>query len=386
MVILYSQSCLNCEIKICKICIMKGFFAWLYDFNRRERFGMAFLVIIIAALLGVRFLYPLIKSKSEEHEFNRIDKVLAHKLEKVVYEQRKSEKQKYYQEKYSSERKTNFSSSKNGFKRKKSFSKKKTKNDRFREIMNSELFYFDPNTIDSAMLRKLGVSEFSTKSLLKYRIGGGRFKDAQKLKTIYKLSTEKYMQLLPYVKIETNNKSNFKNSSHNEKISSIDSSYKSNNSNSKKYTKIPYKQSKKYQEYLKNYKMLKMDLNHCNKDSLMLLRGVGNGLSYYILQYREKLGGFYSINQLSEVKYISDSLLTAIRPHLFISESIDKIKINEASLDKLGKHPYIDWPDAKLILRYRDNHGDFKDIRSLFKIGAFDTSFINRIEPYISYE
>ena len=68
------------------------------------------------------------------------------------------------------------------------------------------------------------------------------------------------------------------------------------------------------------------------------------------------MGGFYSVNQLTEVYGLSDSLVQVIIPHLQNTQNFKKIKINEADVKAFGKHPYLEWKDANLIIKYRKHN------------------------------
>ena len=50
--------------------------------------------------------------------------------------------------------------------------------------------------------------------------------------------------------------------------------------------------------------LFKINLNSCNSDDLIQLKGIGPTYAKMILEFREKLGGFYSVNQLYDIPYI----------------------------------------------------------------------------------
>lgn len=66
----------------------------------------------------------------------------------------------------------------------------------------TELFYFDPNTADSAQFARLGILPRQIHNIYKYRAKGGRFRKPKDLSRIYGLSEEKYNELEPYIRIE----------------------------------------------------------------------------------------------------------------------------------------------------------------------------------------
>lgn len=64
------------------------------------------------------------------------------------------------------------------------------------------LFPFDPNTIDSAGLRKLGLREKTTSIFLHWRAKGKKFYKKEELKKLYTLTEEEYNKLEPYITID----------------------------------------------------------------------------------------------------------------------------------------------------------------------------------------
>ncbi|MFN3917066.1 MAG: ComEA family DNA-binding protein [Flavobacteriales bacterium] len=98
-------------------------------------------------------------------------------------------------------------------------------------------------------------------------------------------------------------------------------------------------------------KQLVVELNSATQHDLKQLKGIGDKLSERIIKYREKLGGFISVEQLSEVYGIEQELLTELTLQIRINNQIiRKIKISEADFKTLVSHPYIDKEMANRIL------------------------------------
>ena len=62
-------------------------------------------------------------------------------------------------------------------------------------------FPFDPNTLDEAGWRALGLEERRIRTLLNYRTHGGRFRKPEDLARIYGLSQAEVDRLVPWVRI-----------------------------------------------------------------------------------------------------------------------------------------------------------------------------------------
>jgi competence protein ComEA len=115
------------------------------------------------------------------------------------------------------------------------------------------------------------------------------------------------------------------------------------------------------------------------------LSGIGSTFASRITNHREILGGFSSIEQVKEVHGITDSLWRIIVPHLKLSAPIfRKLQVNKSSAETM-KHPYLSRKQAEVLVRYRQNHGDFRSIEDLRKAGILPAETIERLRNYIEF-
>jgi DNA uptake protein ComE-like DNA-binding protein len=139
--------------------------------------------------------------------------------------------------------------------------------------------------------------------------------------------------------------------------------------------------------YPKKNSILPVDINIADTTAFIALPGIGSKLSKRILGFREKLGGFYSIDQISETYNLPDSTFQKIKPYLVLnSKAIKKININSATLDQMKAHPYINYSIANSIITYRQQHGNYTDILELKKLMLVSDEFYSRASPYLSVE
>ena len=212
------------------------------------------------------------------------------------------------------------------------------------------LFHFDPNTIDSMAWINLGVKHWTVKTIIKYRNKGGTFKTKEDLGKIYGLHKETLNTLLPYCKIE-----------------------KQFSSNSKEvYTKI------------KKENLLPIDINKADTTQLKTLNGIGTKLSSRIVKYRKNIGGFHSIDQLTEIYGLKPEVVEQNRKRLKATGDLRKIDINAISKDSLAFHFYFDYKLAKAIINYRYQHGPITKVDDLKKIKSISASDFEKIKPYIT--
>jgi competence protein ComEA len=218
---------------------------------------------------------------------------------------------------------------------------------------------FDPNTASESVLRGLGLEANIVKNLLKYRERGGRFYRKEDLKKLYDFSEIDFLRLEKYIQIVEN-----------QKLGGNPASEPN-----------PYKASSKAD----SRDSYQIDVNSATLDEWLQLRGVGNTFASRITQYRESLGGFATLEQIKDVHGISDSIWRTLTPHLKLSAPIfRKLQVNKLGNDVV-KHPYVSSQQAKVLVRYRQNHGDFRSIEDVRKTGIFNEETLRKLSFYIEY-
>ena len=114
------------------------------------------------------------------------------------------------------------------------------------------------------------------------------------------------------------------------------------------------------------------------------LPGIGPTLASKIVRFREKLGGFYSIEQVKETYGLQDSMFQKIKSHLIIQQGIQMINVNTVSLEVLSAHPYCKYHFAKIILNYRDAHQGIRGEADMLKIYGIK-DILPKLLPYLTY-
>lgn len=127
-----------------------------------------------------------------------------------------------------------------------------------------------------------------------------------------------------------------------------------------------------------------VELNSADTLELRGLPSIGPWLARKIVQYREKLGGFYSKEQLLEVYRLTPGKLDTIAPLLMIDTSlIKRIQINQVNLEELLNHPYLSRSQAKGLLAYREKHGTFGKVEDIMKCLLIDEKTFEKVHDYI---
>ena len=228
-------------------------------------------------------------------------------------------------------------------------------------IAKGELFYFEPNTIPASEWKRLGLRDKTIKTIENYLNKGGHFYKPEDLQKIYGLHYDEYERLKPYVKIESGpSKPNddFVSTKSKDEIQSA---------------KI----------FTARYSII--DVNTADTTAFISLPGIGSKLAARIVTFREKLGGFYSIDQIGETYGLSDSTFQKIKQYLKLDNpSVKKININTATVDEMKAHPYIKYSLANPIVSYRNEHGLFSKVEDIKKVMAVTDEIYKKIAPYLT--
>ena len=129
-----------------------------------------------------------------------------------------------------------------------------------------------------------------------------------------------------------------------------------------------------------------IDINEADTTAFIALPGIGSKLANRIISFREKLGGFYSVDQVGETHNLPDSTHQRVKSFLKVGDKqVKKININTADANTLKTHPYIRWNVANAIIQYRGQHGDYKSVDELKQIAIITPEVFEKISPYIGH-
>ena len=224
-----------------------------------------------------------------------------------------------------------------------------------------DLFIFDPNSLSASGWQKLGLRDKTINTIQNFLKKGGSFKKPEDLQKIYGLKKEDYQILRPFIKIEIISKK----------------TVELNTNPSTEF--IPTK------NLTPRYSII--EINTADTSAFISLPGIGSKLASRIVNFRNNLGGFHSIDQIAETYGLPDSTFQKIKQFLKIENtSVKKININTATIDELKAHPYIKYSLANPIVAYRNEHGPFQRLEDLKKIMTVSEEFYKKIIPYLTIQ
>ena len=129
-----------------------------------------------------------------------------------------------------------------------------------------------------------------------------------------------------------------------------------------------------------------IEINTTDSASLEKLPMIGGFLAQRIIDYREALGGYHSLDQLLEIKYLKESTWESLRNKWKCNGKVHPLHLNTMNIESLAMHPYLDYSQAKRIVHYRTQHGKYPTIESIRNSKAIPDSMWHRILPYLAVD
>lgn len=232
-------------------------------------------------------------------------------------------------------------------------------------VSKKRLHVFDPNTVDSLTLIQFGIKAWKVKNFLHYRAAGKVFRSAEDIGDTYGWTAEDVQRLTPYVRVGT--------------------AYQKRKETPRFEERKEHKEEgAKPVETKKFHTLTKVDVNEADTAMLRRIPGIGEKISVAIVRYRQRLGGFHSVEQLREISIVSPELMEWFT--VSSSAAVQQIHLNKASFQALNSHPYITYEQTKSLLQYIRLYGEVKREETLMSTGIFTKEELERLRPYITYE
>ena len=261
------------------------------------------------------------------------------------------------------------------------------------EEMKVKLTPFDPNVADSTQLLELGLKPWQVRSIYRYRAKGGVFSKPEDFAQVYGLTVKKYLELLPYIHISPEyreasevygRKAHKTNRSqrrwqHDEGERGIKESF-SPDAPANVVSGGFSRDTVLYPVKLKVGEVI--DLNTADTTKLKKVPGIGSYFAKKVVAYREKLGGFYSTDQLLEIEGFPEDVADFFS---LDANMVRRMNVNKMSIGQMMKHPYISFSMAKAIADRRRLKGPLTSLDDLSLLPSFTPEAIEQLSHYVSF-
>lgn len=297
------------------------------------------------------------------------------------------------------------------------------------------LFLFDPNTISYDSLKLLGFTKMQAQHLLHYRTAGKIFRMAEDLDAIYGMSDSLFQRIRPYVRIgeayrlrphrdtafqrrefaprprrvfqprglfridtvgvqflrsmgfsvrwseafvDCYRRRGMRSLEELREIAFIGDSI---TSLLEPYLLFPERPADPYEQ--------PVELNGADSATLRSLYGIGQKTVQTILEYRRRLGGFHRVEQLAEVKGVTEANYEKILQQIWCdSFRIQKIDINFAPASRLKEHPYLPPRTFRKLIskrQQRKSKGGWSTVEEMVDDNILTKEEAERLRPYLRF-
>ena len=129
-----------------------------------------------------------------------------------------------------------------------------------------------------------------------------------------------------------------------------------------------------------------IDLNSADSLTLVGVVGIGPRTASDILRYRQRLGGYYSVSQLRDLRVVTKENYELFKEEFWCDScKIRKIDINFAPPKELAEHPYITTPRLRRILITRQTKGGWKGLEEFLNDDIFEKEVREKLAPYFRF-
>lgn len=222
-----------------------------------------------------------------------------------------------------------------------------------------KIYPFNPNFITDYKAYQLGISTTEYDRLRKYRAENKFVNSAVEFQKITGISDSLLAQISPYFKFpEWVSKHKSKN-------------FWKNNSPKKKTLSSTEK----------------IDINKASYEDLIEVYGIGPATANRILDFKEKLGAFVSLEQLYDIWGLKPEVVFEIEKsfHVVEGQNFKKLNINKANMKSISDFPYFNYTLAKEIVTYRTMNNGITKIEDLTKINGFPVDKLKIIDLYLEF-
>ena len=240
-----------------------------------------------------------------------------------------------------------------------------SENEKVTQVNELNPFPFNPNTMTEEDGLKMGLTDRQVRNIINYRESGGHFYSKKDLGRLYTISESDFEQLEPFIVLPVVSRET--------------------------RTGREQAKSKEMKRGTESEKTVKkeipiVDVNVVDSATFVELPQLGSYTAGRIVSYREKLGGFISLEQLREVKGIDSARYEAIFPYLRLENAeIHLLDINRADFKTLVNHPYLNYNQVKAIVNHREKKGMVKNWAQLQTVVGEKEPINPLIERYLKY-
>ena len=242
---------------------------------------------------------------------------------------------------------------------------------------------FDPNKFSYDQLREAGLPKEVAVGVVRWRSYGKVYRVKEDLALVSGMTDSLYVLLKPFIVIDSSVAAKPKEYERKERGEySIEKSQPEQSQLPKTDSLSKPKPAKEEPSFAHTEPLV--ELNSADTTALISVNGIGSKSAAEIVKYRDLLGGYHSVEQISELKCVTEQNYEKILQQIYCDScEIRKIDINFAAPKVIARHPYVSAAALRKIIKQRQLKGGWSRIEEMVEDNILSEDEAKRLAPYL---
>ena len=242
---------------------------------------------------------------------------------------------------------------------------------------------FDPNKFSYEQLRETGLPKDVAVGVVRWRSYGKVYRVKEDLALVSGMTDSLYVLLKPYIVIDPSGAAKPKEYERKERGEYFAEKSQPEQSQLPKTDSLSKPKSAKEEPSFAHTEPL-VELNGADTTALISVNGIGSKSAAEIVKYRDLLGGYHSVEQISELKCVTEQNYEKILQQIYCDScEIRKIDINFAAPKVIARHPYVSAAALRKIIKQRQLKGGWSRIEEMVEDNILSEDEAKRLAPYL---
>ena len=242
---------------------------------------------------------------------------------------------------------------------------------------------FDPNKFSYEELREAGLPKEVAVGVVRWRSYGKVYRVKADLALVSGMTDSLYAELKPYIVIDPSVAAKPKEYERKERGEYSAEKSQPEQSQLPETDSLSKPKTAKEEPSFAHSEPL-VELNGADTTALISVNGIGSKSAAEIVKYRDLLGGYHSVEQISELKCVTEQNYEKILQQIYCDScEIRKIDINFAAPKVIARHPYVSAAALRKIIKQRQLKGGWSRIEEMVEDNILSEDEAKRLAPYL---
>ena len=242
---------------------------------------------------------------------------------------------------------------------------------------------FDPNKFSYEQLREAGLPKEVAVGVVRWRSYGKVYRVKEDLALVSGMTDSLYAVLKPFIVIDPSVAAKPKEYERKERGEYSAEKPRTEQSQLPKTDSLSRPKPAKAEPSFAHAEPL-VELNSADTTALISVNGIGSKSAAEIVKYRDLLGGYHSVEQISELKCVTEQNYEKILQQIYCDScEIRKIDINFAAPKVIARHPYVSAAALRKIIKQRQLKGGWSRIEEMVEDNILSEDEAKRLAPYL---